>query len=86
MDGYGNVFRDTAMRWPRAKKGVETLLKKYPDSLYLKSVATRLAVLGNDRDMAKKLYEELGERFVEDAWLRKQQFVHFRTWARTGRW
>jgi hypothetical protein len=86
MDAYGNVFRDTAMRWPRAKKGVETLLEKYPDSLFIKSAATRLAVLGNDRDMAKKLYEELGPQFVEDAWLNKEQFVHFRTWARTGRW
>lgn len=86
VGNYGSVFRETSAQWSRTRSGLKSLLEKYPTSLTLANSAARLAVIGRDQKMAADLFEEISENFVEDSWINPEQFVHFRTWARTGKW
>jgi len=83
---YGSVFRETRADRARTLRGLRILLDKYPDSELIASQAARLAVVGRDREMAKALFERLGDTYIEGAWINPEQFVHFRTWAKTGKW
>ncbi|MBC2602890.1 DUF4034 domain-containing protein [Puniceicoccus vermicola] len=83
---YGNIFRDSGAQWPPAQEGLHDLLEDYPESLELLSSSARLATLGRDRKLAEQLFEKLGDSYTEESWLNPEQFVHFRTWARTGQW
>lgn len=82
---YSDIFRDSRATWSRAKEGLDIFLEKYPDSVELKHYAAYLAT-GRDRDMAKSLFAEFGDTYVEKVWRKPERFVHFRTWAETGRW
>lgn len=86
MRFYGNIFRETDAQCGPAKKGIDSLLSRYPESLQLLSRSARLATLGGDRDLAAELFEQLGDQYIDDCWANPEQFVHYRTWARTGKW
>jgi len=83
---YGSVYRETSADWERTRSGLKILLEKYPKSLSLANSAARVAVVGDDREMAAELFKQIGEKYVEDCWINPEQFVHYRTWARTGKW
>ncbi|WP_269542389.1 DUF4034 domain-containing protein [Cerasicoccus fimbriatus] len=83
---YGNIYRETDAQWAPTKEGLEILLEKYPDSLTILNSAARVAVLGNDQEMAKALFEKIEDNYVDSCWKNTEQFVHYRTWARTGNW
>jgi hypothetical protein len=83
---YADIFRDSAAVWPEAKRGLEILNRKYPDSLEIQNFTAYFAVLGRDREMAREYFDKLGDAYVPEVWSKPERFVHFRTWARTGEW
>lgn len=83
---YADVFNETKASWPRVRHGLDSMLEKYPDSLEIASESARLAVLGGDQEMAKKMFDRLGDFYDESSWDCPEQFVNFRTWANTGKW
>ena len=83
---YANIFRETKAVWGTAKKGLEILNKKYPNSMEIQNYTAYFAVLGNDRTMAAEYFDKLGSAYLKSVWRKPERFVHFRTWAKTGRW
>lgn len=83
---YPDVFRDAKADWPKMRAGLESLLKKYPESVSLRNWAAYSATLGRDREMASAHFESLGDEYVKSVWKKPERFVHFRTWAQTGKW
>jgi len=83
---YGNLFRETEANKQRTLEGLRLLRDKYPDSLRLKNQIARMAVVANDRELSEEMFEKIGDSYVETCWINKEQFVHFRTWAQTGKW
>ncbi|MCB1235377.1 MAG: DUF4034 domain-containing protein [Verrucomicrobiae bacterium] len=83
---YANVFRDARPSWPRTKSGLEIMLKKYPDSLWIRNWAAKLGTLGQDREFAKAWFDRLGDEYIKEVWKKPERFVHFRGWAETGQW
>jgi hypothetical protein len=85
-DYHGHVFRESKASWPKTKEGLQVLLEKYPESLWLLSEATMLATMAEDREMAKRLFERIGDRYLRSTWEEPERFAHFRNWAETGNW
>jgi hypothetical protein len=83
---YANIFRDSDADWAKAKRGLEVLNQKYPDSLQIQNFSAYFAVLGEDRQMAGEYFDKLGDAYLTEVWDKPERFVHFRTWARTGQW
>lgn len=87
LSGYhAEVFRDADAKWSMAKPGFVTLLEKYPESVTLRNEAAYHATLGRDREMAAEIFASLGDEYIKDVWKKPERFVHFRTWAETGKW
>lgn len=88
MSGYdvADVFRDSDAEWSRMKPGLQTLLEKYPESVTLKNEAAYHATLGRDREMAGSIFKSLGDEYIQSVWQKPERFVHFRTYAMTGKW
>lgn len=83
---YVHIFRDTKADWVSARSGLKTLNHKYPNSLEIQNYTAYFAVLGNDRELAKEYFDKLGSAYLKKVWGKPERFVHFRTWAKTGRW
>lgn len=83
---YADVFRDSSAKWAEMKPGLKTLLEKYPKSVVLRNEAAYHATLGRDREMAASIFDSLGDEYVKSVWKKPERFVHFRTWAKTGKW
>jgi hypothetical protein len=83
---YGNLFQESKASWPKAKTGLAILRKKYPESLEFLSQTARLATMGDDRTLAASAFDEIGGRYLESVWRKPERLIHFRTWAKTGKW
>jgi hypothetical protein len=81
-----NVFRESKASWPQTRAGLEVMLEKYPRSLDILSNAALLAAMAEDQEMAKPLFEKLGDSYLPSVWRKTERFVHFRNWAATGQW
>jgi len=83
-DRYDNVFNDTRIFWPKTRDGLTIILQKYPRSFEFKNLAARLAGLADDREFARKIFDQLGDTYYVPTWKKPEVFVHCRTWAETG--
>lgn len=83
---FESVFRDGGADWKKTRAGLEILRKKYPDSLTILNQTARLATMANDRKLAEASFAEIGDKVLPSVWPKKERFVHFRNWARTGKW
>jgi tetratricopeptide (TPR) repeat protein len=54
----GDVFEETKMKWPRTKKGLLALRKKFPDSQTLRAELSILALSGDDLATARTAFDE----------------------------
>ena len=72
---YENIFRETQVSWPKTKEGLQVLLEKYPESLAILSEAAMLATMAEDREMAKPLFDRIGDRYLAATW-KKPGAVH----------
>ena len=80
-DSYGNIFDESDASWPKAREGLELMLKRYPDSLEIANEAARLAYLARDRDMAKAMFARIGGVGVTSVWRGPEQFIGAQKWA-----
>jgi len=46
---YANIFRESAVSWDTMASGFETLIRQYPDSVYLRNVYAHFAFRARDR-------------------------------------
>jgi hypothetical protein len=83
---YENVFRETDARWPATKNGLAVLREKYPESLGLVSETALLAGMAWDQELAKEMFDQLGDRCLPRVWRNEEQFHHYKHWAMTGVW
>ncbi len=79
---YTRFLRDAKYSWPRMKKGMEAIIKQYPDSLSAPSELAYLAVQANDRPCAKLMFERIGSKVDYSVWRDdKARFLSDRAWA-----
>lgn len=83
---FADVFRDGGADRKKTMNGLAILRKKYPESLYILNQTARLATMARDRKLAEACFAEIGDYVLPSVWPKKERFVHFRHWARTGNW
>ena len=81
---YGNIFRETKASWPKTRAGLERLRQRYPRSLEILSKAALLAVLADDRALAKEMFDQLGDKYLANVWQKPEYFVRHRKWAESS--
>jgi len=81
---YDNIFRETKASWPNTRAGMETLRKKYPESLEIVAQYCKLACIAGDRPLAQSLFQVLNDTVDDRVWNGRKEFDKFRTWA-TGK-
>lgn len=87
LRGYHkNIFRETKASWPRTREGLMLMRERYPDSLEIRSMAARMAILAGDRQFAKESFDLLGDHYLPDVWHAPERFTRYRHWAETGVW
>jgi hypothetical protein len=62
------------------KKGYDVMRERYPDSLRNLNQYCRMACYAGDRELAKKLFQEIGENFVKGEWF-SGEFDRAKAWA-----
>lgn len=80
---YGNIFRETTASWPNTREGLEQMRQRYPRSLDVISQTALLAVMAEDRVLAKEMFDRLDDRYLEAVWRTPEYFVSCRKWAET---
>ncbi|RYD33681.1 MAG: DUF4034 domain-containing protein [Verrucomicrobiaceae bacterium] len=83
---FNSVFKESNASWPKTKKGLQEMRRKYPDSVRLINQAALLATMAEDQAFAKEMYELLGDTWHPEVFRRGNSFAHYRNWARTGKW
>ena len=78
---YDNIFRESKASWPKARDGFEEMRRKYPESREILNVYVQLACLAGDRELARKLFEEIGGQIHPNSWHDKNDFIRSRNWA-----
>ncbi|MHA3771796.1 hypothetical protein ACXR0O_09700 [Verrucomicrobiota bacterium sgz303538] len=87
LRGYHeNIFRETKASWPKTREGLEQLRKKYPKSLEFVNQTAMLATVAQDRELAKEMFDQLGDNYMPSVWRKPERFAHYRNWANTGEW
>jgi hypothetical protein len=69
-----NIFRENNILWERVKDGYYVLRKKYGVNNYRKNQLAALAFFAEDYPTAKVALDEIGEKWDEDVWLKKDRF------------
>lgn len=75
-----NVFAGNRISWQRVDKGVEGLLKKFPESVALKNERVRLAGLVGDREKARAYFAQIKDQCDLSTWGGKKNLEGFITW------
>jgi hypothetical protein len=79
---YEAFLKEAVYSWPRMKKGLETIVKKYPESISAVSELAYLAYQANDRDCAKPLFQRLDKTVDREVWkLDYDRYLRARNWA-----
>jgi hypothetical protein len=70
------------LSWPRTITGFDELLRRYPDSLSVKSEYVRLCFKTQDKKRAKPLFQQIGLNMDMRVWLDAvESFKVYRKWA-----
>ena len=83
---YDNVFRETRASWLQTREGLALMRREYPDSLEILSYSAKMATLAESRELAKELFDQIGDRYLPNVWYKPEHFTHYRHWAQTGQW
>lgn len=86
MFHYADVFRDGKASWPKTRKGLEILRRKYPEAMDFVNFTARMACMGRDRELAQEMFAQMGDEYSEYVWRRPENLTHLRNWAETGQW
>jgi WD40 repeat protein len=79
---FGNIFRESAIEWPKMRDGFLDIMKQWPDSAWNRNNFCRLACTAGDHATAARLFRELGEDLDYDVWHSRNQFQAASRWAR----
>jgi hypothetical protein len=79
---YDDIFKETQASWELTRTGFDQLRKRHPDSAEILNTYARLAVIAEDKELAKKLFDDIGERIVTYCWGERKRFFQMRRWAR----
>ncbi len=77
-DEYISTFN---FDWVRIKKGFEDILRDYPDSNYRLNDYALMACVTEHRDLAKELFERIGDNWDGSIWVMKGRYLTWRDWA-----
>lgn len=80
------TFTKSGASWPRTREGLALMRERYPKSLDAVSYSALLATYAKDRELAKTMFERLGDTYLPHVWREPQHFTHYRKWALTGQW
>ncbi len=78
---YGNIFTESAASWERTRAGFQAMLERDTVSLEIKSAYCELAVAAGDRETARALFAQLGNRIELSVWRSVNRFYEKRSWA-----
>ena len=85
MESYHqNVFQESAASWRKARKGFDDLRAHYPASVEILNRYCRMSYIAGDRDLAKKLFGEIGANKASNVWYRNE-FERAKAWALSGK-
>lgn len=74
---FNNIFQENNLSWPRVKKGLEVLEKRYPNSLAVKNEGLYLAVFAQDAPAARKYFVDTQGQMDESIWQTQHEFIAF---------
>jgi len=75
------LFQDTPVAWPKMKRGIVDVLKRYPDQWNINNFA-HFACLVGDREETAKLTARVTEPSIPEAWAKDATlFARCRDWA-----
>jgi len=74
QDNLSNAKLDTT----RLKRGFETLVKRFPDDLELKSEFASMAIIEDDVGAAHEMFKQMGNRVFISYWRTKRSFFEWR--------
>jgi hypothetical protein len=79
-----SLFSDSLVDWPTMKKGIDDVLKKYPDSWNINSFA-KFSCLSRDKPKTAELIARIDGAPLMSAWGNAETFSRCREWALSGR-
>jgi parallel beta-helix repeat protein len=77
----GESFDDIGFSCELARKGHENILKKYPKATFYLNSYCLLSCFCRDKDMAKTLFDRIGDNWDRDIWRKDVHFNSYRNWA-----
>ena len=78
---YDDIFRETKASWRKVQQGFELMLTKYPDSAEILNTYCRIACIAEDRPLAKKLFDRIGNKVIIYCWGERKRFTQMKRWA-----
>lgn len=74
------LFSESLVDWPMMKRGIDDVLKKYPDRWNINNFA-RFACLAKDRAKTSELFARIGNSPLPAAWRSRLLYQHCKAWA-----
>jgi hypothetical protein len=85
QDQYGQrLFIDSNVVWEKMKKGMDDVLKRYPDQWNINNFAL-FACLAKDREKARELFNLIKEPPIVKVWKSEPNYLRCKSWAYGGR-
>ncbi len=78
---YDDIFSETKASWRKARQGFEAMHARYPASAEILNDYARVACAAEDRELAKKLFAEIGNKVIPYCWGGTKRFKQMRNWA-----
>ena len=78
---YDNIFLDADIPWSQMHEGFEFLIQKYPRSTRIKSAYALFAGMAEQRELCKRLLDELGDQVDMELWVNWDQIDKAKQWA-----
>jgi len=78
---YGErLFIESNVVWDKMKKGIDDVLKRYPDQWNINNFAL-FACLARDKQKAKELLDLIKEPPVLQVWKSESRYLRYKSWA-----
>lgn len=78
---YGNnLFLSSSVDWPEMKKGIDDVIKAYPDQWNINNFA-KFACVARDREKTRELLDQMSGTPIPQAWGSQAAFENCREWA-----
>lgn len=75
-------YQEAGIDWAKFKQGFEDLVQRTPDSLWNKNAFCYFACMADDRETARRLFEELQDSYAPSIWGEEETFAYNKRWAK----